>query len=133
MLLVGPLLHRQARARLKELSALKKTRLHEHIDDWAFDGRFVRSVPPREAWPPQRLLSQLQSLGALERCTVISYGGRLEPWEASLPGTLETLLTTSRVTNDDGESTDHVIVVCRPGRLAFTQDGHLFRQIIHRR
>lgn len=133
--LLGPLLAQDVRERWKRLATLKKRRenLHEEVATSIFDERFTTVVPAREA-DSSLLLPRLRSLGALGRCTV--FGVRVvsvEPWEAPLDETIRDLILSNYVWNDEGDEAYHAVIVCRPGRLVFTQDGHDYRQIIHRK
>jgi hypothetical protein len=131
---LGPLLAQRERERWKRLATMKKRRenLHVEVGTGIFDKRYETIVSPKEA-DPSLLLPRLRKLGARDRCTVFGEGVWFEPWEASLDETISSLILTNRVANDEGDEADNVVVVCRPGRLVFTQDDYAFRRIIHRK
>jgi hypothetical protein len=122
--LLGPLLSRRARAHWKSLASLKRrrTNLHFAVGYGSFDERFVRDIKGRDAFS-RPLLAELRRLGAPDTCTVI--WGRREPWDAALEPTLKNLVI-GRFGQED------VILVCRPGRLAYLHTHDHVYQVIYR-
>ena len=88
----------------------------------------MRTVKGRDAFP-RPLLAELCKLGALDTCTVVSWA---EPWEAPLGPTLEELVIRGYAVDQQGDAYDDVILVCRPGRLAFLQTHDPVHQVIYR-
>ena len=136
---VGPLIPERARRELKSKQRERRKlraqgiRTHfeifplgsDHVSD-AFDRRF-------EHWPnpadqnPERLLSTLKKLGARANCRVLPLDAYPDPsydYGAILP--LAQALAWAL-----GEG-DNIILLCVPGRLAYWQNDHNARVIVHR-
>lgn len=96
--------------------------------DWPrFEPQYEQRVHVRSI---EATLAELRSLGAQERCTAVTLQGTDFAVEGSLDELVRAVCLDELVW--EGERAENTIVICDPGRLAFSKDDYADYFIYHR-
>ena len=98
------------------------------LEDWPrFEPEYERGVPRKSA---ESILVELRALGAVEPCVAVTLQGTNFAVEGSLDEIVRAVCLDKL--EWDGETAQNTIVICNPGRLAFSKDDYAHYAIYHR-
>ena len=113
--------------RLVEPRQLQRWRAVPVLEDWPrFEPGYGRGLLAKSV---DSILTQLRALGAVEQCVAVTLQGT----DFAVAGSLEELVRA--VCLDElrwgGKTAENTIVICNPGRLAFSKDDYAHYAIYH--